>query len=84
MKPLHEKEIDQAKESIAASGRDPDAFTFDVSFMEPDPDGGGMFTVRYEVTVTNTETGKSEGYIGGIGLDWVGAFEADLGEGAFG
>jgi len=84
MKPLHEKEIDQAKDIVAESGRDPDAFTFDVSFMEPDPDGGGMFTVRYEVTVTNTANDKSEGYIGGIGLDWVGAFAIDLGEGVFG
>lgn len=83
MKPLHEKEIDQARESIAASGRDPDAFIFDVSFMEPDPDGGGMFTVRYEVTVANSATGKSVGYIGGIGLDWVAAFTEELGEGVF-
>jgi len=84
MKPLHEKEIDQAKHIVAESGRDPGAFAFDVSFMEPDPDGGGMFTVRYEVTVTNMSNDKREGYIGGIGLDWVGAFTSDMGEGAFG
>lgn len=83
MKPLHEQEIEAAKDKVSASGRDPAAFDFAVAFMEPDPDGGGMFTVRNEVTVTNGASGRSEGYIGGIGLDWVSAFEEDLGGGAF-
>ena len=41
MKPLHEKEIDQAKDIVAASDRAPATFAFDVSFMEPEPDGAG-------------------------------------------
>jgi hypothetical protein len=83
MRPLHEQEIEAAKERIAATGRDQGHFAFDLAFMEPDPDGGGMFTVRYEVTVTNDASGKSAGYIGGIGLDWVSAFDTDLGDGLF-
>jgi hypothetical protein len=83
MNPLHEQEIEEAKERIVAAHRVASDFAFNVSFMEPDPDGGGMFTVRYEITVTNSATDKSAGYIGGIGLDWVSAFEEDLGEGAF-
>ena len=83
MKPLHEQEIEQAKERVSASGRAPDGFDFAVSFMEPGPDGGGMFTVRYEVTVTNAGSGRRGSYIGGIGLDWVAAFADDLVESAF-
>ena len=83
MNHLHEQEIEEAKERIVTAHRDASDFAFDVAFMEPDPDGGGMFTVRYEVTVTRASKGKSAGYIGGIGLDWVSAFEADLGEGWF-
>ena len=84
MKPLHQKEIEEAQQIIAESGREPGDFTFEVAFMEPDPDGGGMYTVRYEVTVTNSANGKESGYIGGIGLDWLGALKEDLGEGLFG
>ena len=83
MKPMHEQEIEEAKERIATAHRDASDFAFEVAFMEPDPDGGGMFTVRYEVTVTLASTGKSAGYIGGIGFDWVSVFEADLTEGVF-
>jgi hypothetical protein len=83
MKPLHEREIDEARAQVAQSGRDPADFAFDLAFMEPDPDGGGMFTVRYEVTVTRASSGRTEGYIGGIGLDWVAAFAEDLGGGGF-
>ncbi|MCB2062522.1 MAG: hypothetical protein KDE25_03510 [Novosphingobium sp.] len=84
MKPLHEKEIEEARAKLAEAGRDPDLFSFDVKFMEPDPDGGGMFTVRYEITVTGPGQGASAEYIGGIGLDWLAAFGDDLGEGVFG
>ncbi len=83
MKPMHEQELEEAKERIAAAHRDVSTYAFDLAFLEPDPDGGGMFTLRYEVTVTNNESGKTVGYIGGIGLDWVAAFEEDLGGGAF-
>lgn len=75
---LHEMEIEDAKKRLAASGRGPDDFSFDLSFLPPDPDGGGMFTVRYEVTITNTKSGKTLSPIGGIGLDWVGEFEDAL------
>jgi hypothetical protein len=79
MTPLHLQEIEEAKERVVTAHRD----VSDVAFMEPDPDGGGMFTVRYEVTVTNTSTDNTACYIGGIGLDWVSAFDEDLREGAF-
>lgn len=83
MKPLHEQEFDEARQKLEAIGRNVDDFAFDVLFMEPDPDGGGMYTVRYEVSVTNRETGKSGGYIGGIGLDWVSVFEQEVSDGEF-
>ncbi len=83
MTPLHEQEIEEAKERIVAARREVSDYAFEVDFMEPDPDGGGMFTVRYEVTVSNSATDKSAGYICGIGLDWVAAFEQDLSDGAF-
>lgn len=83
MKPLHEQEIEEARQKLASSGRSADDFAFDVEFMEPDPDGGGMYTVRYEITVTNNSNGKSRGYIGGIGVHWVDAFEEALSEGAY-
>jgi hypothetical protein len=83
MRPMHETEIEEAKERVVTAHRDPSDFSFEVAFMEPDQDGGGMFTVRYEVTVTNSATDKASTYIGGIGMDWVTAFEEELGEGAF-
>lgn len=84
MKPLHEQEIEEAKSRLAACGRDPGRFSFDVAFMEPDPDGGGMFTVRYEITVSEQGSDRNAAYIGGIGLDWVDAFEGDVKDGVFG
>ena len=83
MKPLHEQEIDDARQKLAESGRNADDFAFDVQFMEPDPDGGGMYTVRYEIAATNGATGKTGGYMGGIGLDWVSAFEEELNDGGY-
>lgn len=83
MKPLHEHELDEARQKLAATGRNADDFAFDLTFMEPDPDGGGMYTVRYEVTVTNGATGQSGAYIGGIGMHWVEAFEEDLKAGEY-
>ena len=83
MKPLHEQEVESAKQTVGETGRDPGNFDFAVVFMEPDPDGGGMYTVRYEVTVTNSGSGRTASYIGGIGLDWVGAFAEDLNAGDY-
>lgn len=80
---LFEIELKDANERLAANGRNPDDFSFDVSFLPPDPDGGGMFTVRYEVTMTNKKTAKSLEAIGGIGLNWIGYFEDALKAGHF-
>ena len=54
-----------------------------MEMMPPDPDGGGMFTVRYVVTATCKSNGKNLEAIGGIGLDWVGYFEEALKESHF-
>ncbi len=70
MKPLQEQELGEARKKLASHGRAVDDFAFDVSFMEPDPDGGGMYTERYEVSVSNGAIGKSCTYIGGIGMRW--------------
>lgn len=83
MEQLHETELDDAKKLLAANGRDPQDFDFKLEFQPPDPDGGGMFTVYYDIVVTNTKTGKNAGYVGGIGMGWVEAFEKDLKAGEF-
>ncbi|MDG2002036.1 MAG: hypothetical protein P8J20_01765, partial [Novosphingobium sp.] len=80
---LHEQELDDAKARLKAHGRDPDSFTFKLEFMEPDPDGGGMFTVTYQIDVTNQATSKSVSFIGGIGMGWVENFEEVLKAGEF-
>jgi hypothetical protein len=76
-------ELEDAKKRIQANGRNPDDFAFEMEMMPPDPDGGGMFTVRYEIEITDKTTSKSLGTIGGIGLDWVGHFEEALKDGHF-
>ena len=78
---LYEMELEEAKKRLQANGGNPDDFLFAMEIMPPDPDGGGMFTVRYAVTVTCKSNGKSLEAIGGIGLDWVGYFEEALNEG---
>ena len=80
---LYEIELKDAIARLIALGHREENFTFEVSFLPPDPDGGAMFTVRYEVTITNIATGKSLSAIGGIGLDWVGYFEKALAEAHF-
>jgi hypothetical protein len=80
---LFEMELEDARKRVQASGRNPDDFEFKVEFLPPDPDGGGMFTVRYEVTAVSKNTGKNLEAIGGIGLDWVGYFDEALREGHF-
>ena len=79
----HEPEVETAKQRIGALGLDPADFSFDVEYEPPDPDGAGMFTVRYVVTITRGKTGKSLGTIGGIGFDWVGDLEEELRSGYF-
>lgn len=83
MSELYAIELPDAKARIAAAGRNPDNFTFAMEYLPPDPDGGGMFTVHYEVTVTNTKGGKTKEFIGGIGMGWVERFEDALGRGLF-
>lgn len=78
-----EDELVKANAELTASGRTPGDFGFEVEFMEPDPDGAGMFTVTYLVTNVNVVTKKGLGSIGGIGYDWVAEFKANLEEGYF-
>jgi len=83
MEQLHEIELEEAKTLLADKGRDPADFDFKLEFQPPDPDGGGMFTVYYDITVTNTKSDKSVGFVGGIGMGWVQAFEEALKGGEF-
>jgi hypothetical protein len=80
---LYERELRDAQARIEATGRSKDDFSFDMSFQPPDPDGGGMFTVRYDVKITNSKTSKSLTTTGGIGLRWVEEFDAALRSGEF-
>ena len=80
---LYDMELEKARALLTANGRNPEDFTFEREFLEPDPDGGGMFTVQYAVVITNTRTGKEMTPIGGIGMDWVGRFESKLDAGHF-
>jgi len=69
----YEAELAAARRRIAELGRNPDEFSFSMSPLPPDPDGGGMYTVEYEVGVQNNTTAKSMSATGGIGWDWVSA-----------
>lgn len=80
---LYAMEREKAGRLVEAQGRSPDDFVFTVAYLPPDPDGGGMFTVRYEVTIESARTGKGLVTIGGIGLDWVSDFAEALDEGHF-
>ena len=80
---LYESELPDAKARLTALGRNPDDFAFTMEFLPPDPDGGGMFTVHYEVTVENTANGKGARFIGGIGMHWVDYFEDAVKAGTF-
>lgn len=80
---LYAMERVKAGTILEEQGRSPDDFAFTVSYLPPDPDGGGMFTVRYEVTIESVRTGKGLVTVGGIGLDWVGDFVEALDEGHF-
>jgi len=76
-------ELTDAVQRVAASGRDKNDFSFQRSFCPPDPDGAGMFTIQYEVTISNIQTSRSMVIIGGIGLRWVDQFEGALEAGQF-
>ena len=83
MQQLHEIELEEARKLLAANGRDPADFDFQLQFQAPDPDGGGMFTVYYDIAVTNAKNGRTAGFVGGIGMGWVAAFEEALKGGEF-
>jgi hypothetical protein len=68
---LYEMELMEAARRLVANGRNSNDFVFNRSYLPPDPDGAGMFTVQYEVTISNLRTSKSIVVIGGIGLQWV-------------
>ena len=80
---LYETELKDAQARLAALGRDSEAFSFGMEFLPPDPDGAGMFTVQYEVTVENMASGKGARFIGGIGMHWVDYFEDEVKAGTF-
>ena len=80
---LYEDELKDAVKRIKASGREAGDFALDMKMFPPDPDGGGMFTIRYQVTISNVKTSKSYETIGGIGLSWVEDLEAVLNDGFF-
>ena len=80
---LYERELEAAKSAIRAGGRDADDYSFEMTHLPPDPDGGAMFTMRYEIEISNRRTSKSAVAVGGIGLNWVQDFEAALEEGYF-
>ncbi len=83
MPELYESELPDAKARIAATGRDPEDYTFEMEYLPPDPDGGGMFTVQYAVQITQAKSGKDRTLIGGIGMHWVDRFEELVKEGYF-
>jgi len=80
---LYQAELKDAKNRLLASGRDPEDFDFAMEYLPPDPDGGGMFTVQYEVRAGNLKSGYGAQFIGGIGMHWVDSFEDALRDGAF-
>lgn len=80
---IYEMELEKAIQRLEANGRDKDDFSFEMSYLPPDPDGGGMFTVQYQIVITDKKTSNSLLAIGGIGSDWVGYFEEALKEGHF-
>jgi len=80
---LHEIELKNAVDRLRANGRNEDDFIFEMAYLPPDPEGGVMYTMRYEIEITNRKTSKSLNFVGGIGLDWVSFFEEALEGGDF-
>ena len=67
----YEKEVDDARRRLAELGCNPEDFTFSMSMLPPDPDGGGMYTVEYEIEIRNETTSRTLTVTGGIGWHWV-------------
>jgi hypothetical protein len=80
---LYEAELLDATKRLVAWGRDKNEFSFRRAYLPPDPDGAGMFTVQYEVTISNQRTSKSMVLIGGIGCRWVDQFASAIEDGYF-
>lgn len=80
---LYEIELKDAIERLCRHGRDKTDFSFKVTYLPPDPDDVVMYTMRYEVEITDATSSKSLVAVGGIGLDWVGYFEEALEGGHF-
>lgn len=80
---MYDDELVKAHDMLIAMGRTPGDFGIEMEFMEPDPDGAGMFTVQYLVTILHAKSGKGLRSVGGIGNDWVAHFKAELEEGYF-
>ena len=79
----YDVELQDALGRLLAQGRDQTEFSFQRTFLAPEPDGAGMFTVQYEVRISRQTTAKSLVVIGGIGLRWVDHFEGALNNGRF-
>jgi len=80
---LYDKELEQARAALGQAGRDPAGFDFAMDYLPPeDADGGGMFTMEYQVTVT-APSGARKTYLGSIGRNWVGLFSESLAAGQF-
>ena len=82
---LYDQEVKEARRMIAAAGLREETFSLHRSDMPPDPDeaADSMFTMRYEIVVSCTESSVECRYIGGIGLNWLTQFESDLRAGSF-
>jgi len=80
---LYEMELKDAVERIRSNDGDENDFIFEMSYLTPEPDGGGMFKVEYEIKISNVKSSKSLVVIGGIEWKWVDYFERMLREGYF-
>ena len=79
----YQTELADALRRLSSLGRDHQDFVFAMAFLPPEPDGAGMFTVEYEVTITHTGTSRSLSETGGIGWKWVDQFEEAVTAGYF-
>lgn len=79
----YQTELADAKRRLSLLGRDGDDFAFAMTYRPPEPDGAGMFTVEYEVTITHAGTSRSLTETGGIGWRWVDRFEVAVNAGFF-
>lgn len=79
----YQTELADAVRRLSARGWPSADFDFSMAFVPPEPDGAGMFTVEYDVTITHLGTSRALIETGGIGWKWVDRFEAALIAGYF-